>query len=173
MLFLLVGMIYQRRHTRQIDELGGLFAVMPIWTTVLMVATLGSIGLPGTNGFVGEFLILLGTFRMHPTAAALATFGIVLAAVYMLWMLQRVVFGRLSRPENLHLTDISWRERLVLVPLVILVFWMGVYPQAFLSKMQPALDRLLGDVYARQTAMHPDAAKAAGAAHAEVSFEHP
>ena len=114
-------MIYQRRHTRLIDEMGGLFEVMPVWTSVLFIAVLGSIGLPGTNGFVGEFLILLGTFKTHPTAAVLATFGIVLAAVYMLWMMQRVVFGRITREENRRLVDLSWREHVVLVPLVILI----------------------------------------------------
>jgi len=152
MLFLVVGMIYERRHTRQIDELGGLFAVMPLWTTALIIATLGSIGLPGTNGFVGEFLILLGTFKVHPTAAAFATFGIVLAAVYMLWMLQRVVFGKITRTENEHLRDTSAREGLLLVPLIALIFWMGITPNAFLGKVTPALEKLLGEVYARQTA---------------------
>ena len=169
MLFLLVGMIYQRRHTRLIDEMGGLFEVMPVWTSVLFIAALGSIGLPGTNGFVGEFLILLGTFKTHPTAAVLATFGIVLAAVYMLWMMQRVVFGRITREENRRLVDLSWREHVVLVPLVILVFWMGIYPNAFLGRMQPALDRLLSTVQARQTA-RPEAPQET---RAEVGFEHP
>jgi NADH-quinone oxidoreductase subunit M len=151
MLFLVVGMIYERRHTRQIDELGGLFKVMPIWTTALVVATLASIGLPGTNGFVGEFLILLGSFKVRTTATAFATFGIVLAAVYMLWMLERVIFGRITRSANEHLKDIGLRERLVLVPLVALIFWMGIYPNAFLGRVEPAVQRLLDSVYARQT----------------------
>jgi NADH-quinone oxidoreductase subunit M len=155
MLFLVVGMIYERRHTRQISDMGGLFKVMPIWTTALMIATLGSIGLPGTNGFVGEFLILLGTFKVNTTAAVLGTCGIVLAAVYMLWMLERVIFGRITHEENARLKDISLREKLILVPLVILVFWIGVYPNAFLGKMEPAIEKLLSDVYAAQTVSHP------------------
>jgi NADH-quinone oxidoreductase subunit M len=152
MLFLLVGMVYERRHTRLISEFGGLFKVMPIWATCLFLATLGSIGLPGTNGFVGEFLILLGTLKVNVTYAAFATAGIVLAAVYMLWMMQRVVLGKVTNKENEGLSDLNGRERWVLYPLIILIFWIGVYPGAFLRKIEPAIAQLLNGIYARQTA---------------------
>jgi NADH-quinone oxidoreductase subunit M len=155
MLFLVVGMIYERRHTRLIADLGGVFKSMPLWTTFLLIATLGSIGLPGTNGFVGEFLILLGMFKVNVVYAALATAGIVLAAVYMLWMVQRVVFGRITQPANEALTDLNRRERWILYPLVVLIFVIGVFPGVFLGKMEPAIQRLLNDVYARQTVIVP------------------
>ena len=155
MLFLIVGMLYERRHTRQIAELGGLFKSMPLWTTALVLATLASIGLPGTSGFVGEFLILVGTFKVYPVAAVFATFGIVLAAVYMLWMLQRVALGKITRPENENVTDLSRRERWILVPLVVAIFWVGVYPNAFLDKMTPAIQNMMHEMYARQTTSVP------------------
>jgi len=152
MLFLVVGMIYERRHTRLIADMGGLFKSMPLWTTFLLLATLGSIGLPGTNGFVGEFLILLGTLKVSTTRAVFATSGIVLAAVYMLWMVQRVVFGKITKPENEKLHDLNFRERWILYPLVILIFWIGIFPGAFLRKMEPAIERMLNSIYAKQTA---------------------
>ena len=99
-LFILVGYIYDRRHTRQISEYGGLWAVVPIFSALLLVVTLSSIGLPGTNGFVGEFLILLGAFRAHPLAGGLATLGVVLGAVYMLTMYKHVIFGPVTKEEN-------------------------------------------------------------------------
>jgi len=151
MLFLVVGMVYERRHTRLIADLGGLFKSMPVWTTFLVIATLGSIGLPGTNGFVGEFLILLGMFKVNVTYAVLATAGIVLAAVYMLWMLQRVVFGTITQSANEEVTDLNRRERWILYPLVILIFWIGVFPGALLGRMEPAIQRMLNGVYAKQT----------------------
>ena len=141
------SMIYERRHTRLISELGGLFRVMPIWTTLLIIATLGSIGLPGTNGFVGEFLILLGTLKVNIVYAVIATAGIVLAAVYMLRMLQRVVFGQITRPENEILHDIGFREQWILYPLVVMVFWIGIYPNVFLEKIEPTIEKMLNDVY--------------------------
>jgi len=151
MLFLAVGMVYERRHTRLIADLGGLFKSMPVWTTFLIIATLGSIGLPGTNGFVGEFLILLGTFKVNVTSAVFATAGIVLAAVYMLWMLQRVVFGKITQTANESVPDLNRRERWILCPLVILIFWIGVFPGALLNRMEPAIQRMLNGVYAKQT----------------------
>ncbi len=132
-LFLIVGMIYERRHTRMIEDFGGIFKVMPIYATFFMIVTLSSIGLPGTNGFVGEFLILIGTFKFNVTYAVIATFGIVLAAAYMLWMFQRVVWGKLENPANEKLVDINVREWVVLTPLVILIFWIGLYPKTFLE----------------------------------------
>lgn len=168
MLFLAIGMIYERRHTRQISELGGLFRVMPIWTTILVIATLGSIGLPGTNGFVGEFLILLGTLKVNIVHAVIATAGIVLSAVYMLRMLQRVVFGRITRPENEILNDIGAREQWILYPLVVMVFWIGIYPNVFLKKIEPTIERMLNEVYSSQAA-----AVDAPQSGEELTFEHP
>jgi NADH-quinone oxidoreductase subunit M len=142
-LFLLVGVIYERRHTRQISDFGGIAKVMPIYATLFLIITLSSIGLPGTNGFVGEFLILLGTFASHPVYAVLASTGIILAAVYMLWMYQRVFFGPITHEENSHLKDVSLREGLVIVVLIVLAIWIGVYPEPILSRMQPSLALVL------------------------------
>lgn len=137
-LFLIVGMIYDRRHTREISEFGGLSKVMPILATFLMIITLSSIGLPGLNGFVGEFLILLGSFQStslnSPAYAVLATTGVVLSAVYLLWMYQRVMFGNVTKAENRVLKDLSIREITVLAPIVLFVFWIGLYPSSFLGK---------------------------------------
>jgi NADH-quinone oxidoreductase subunit M len=142
-LFLLVGMIYERRHTRLIDEFGGVAHVMPVFTAMFLIITLASIGLPGTNGFVGEFLILLGTFRANVTYAVIGTFGIVLAAVYMLWMVQRVFYGEITKEENRQLRDINWRERLITIPLIVMVFWIGIYPQTFINKIEPSVRNLV------------------------------
>jgi NADH-quinone oxidoreductase subunit M len=143
-LFLLVGMIYERRHARLIEDFGGLLKVIPIFSGIFMVVTLSSIGLPGTNGFVGEFTILLGAFRFNRTYAAIATSGIILAAVYMLWMYQRVVFGKVTNPENEKLKDLNWRERIILIPMLLLIFWVGVYPKPILSKMEKSVQSLIG-----------------------------
>ena len=142
-LFLVVGVIYERRHTRAIAEFGGLWKAIPVFSAIFLVVMLSSIGLPGTNGFVGEFLVLLGAFRRSVPWAAVAATGVILSACYMLWMFQRVVFGPLVHEENRRLADLSLRERLVFAPLLVLIFWMGVAPQPFLDRMQPALDRTL------------------------------
>jgi NADH-quinone oxidoreductase subunit M len=142
-LFLLVGVIYERRHTRAIADFGGLWTVVPVFSSIFLVVTLSSIGLPGTNGFVGEFLVLLGAFKTQVSWAAVAATGVVLSACYMLWMFQRVVFGPVTHEDNRGLADLSLRERLVFAPIVLLIFWMGVAPQPFLDRMQPALDRTL------------------------------
>ena len=142
-LFLLVGVIYERRHTRMIADFGGLWKPLPVYASVFLVVMLSSIGLPGTNGFVGEFLVLLGAFRANPWWAAIAATGVILSACYMLWMFQRVIFGPVTHEENRTLKDLSLRERLVFAPLLVLIFWMGVMPQPFLDRMQPALDRML------------------------------
>jgi len=151
-LFLLVGVIYERRHTRLISDFGGLWKPLPVFATIFLVVMLSSIGLPGTNGFVGEFLVLLGAFRTNPWWAALAAVGVILSAVYMLWMFQRVVFGPVTHVENENLKDLSWRERLVFVPLLILIFWMGVAPQPFIDRAEPALNRTLALMRSRAIA---------------------
>jgi NADH-quinone oxidoreductase subunit M len=148
-LFLLVGVIYERRHTRMIADFGGLWKTMPVYASVFLIVTLSSIGLPGTNGFVGEFLVLLGAFRTNPMWAIIAATGVILSALYMLWMYQRVFFGPVTRPENETLKDLTGRERLVFAPLIILVFWMGVFPQPILDRAQPTLDRTIALCKAR------------------------
>ena len=146
-LFLIVGMIYERRHTRLIADFGGLAKSMPVFSTFFMIVALSSIGLPLTNGFVGEFLILLGTFKANSTYAIIAASGVILAACYMLWMLQRVIFGKITRPENEKLIDLNLRERLVLIPLIVLIFWIGIYPKPFLTRMEPAVKTILSMVH--------------------------
>jgi NADH-quinone oxidoreductase subunit M len=142
-LFLLVGMIYERRHTREIDQFGGLAKVMPLFAVAFMVMTLASIALPVTSGFIGEFLILLGAFKRSPAVAALSAGGVVFGAVYMLWVYQRIFFGPAKKQENLELKDLSGREMAVLAPLLIAVFAMGVFPGVIFRKLEPAIDRFL------------------------------
>ncbi len=146
-LFLLVGMIYDRRHTRLIDDFGGLWKQVPIFSGVLLVVTLSSIGLPGLNGFVGEFLILLGAFNATPRWTAAAATGVILGAIYMLWMYRRVIFGPLANPENQKLQDLSGREILILAPILALIVFMGVYPQPFLDRMKPSVDLTLKKIF--------------------------
>ena len=148
-LFLIVGMIYERRHTRMIGEFGGLSKVMPVYAIFFMIVTLSSIGLPGTNGFVGEFLILLGAFQSNIVYGVLAATGVVLGAAYMLWMFQRVMFGKITRPENEKLKDLNAREITILVPMVIMIFLMGIYPKLFFSKMDVTVDKFLKDFKGR------------------------
>lgn len=149
-LFLLVGMIYERRHTRLISDFGGLAKQIPIFVTFFMIITMSSIGLPGLNGFVGEFLILLGTFKVNKLYAVLAASGVILAAVYMLWMFQRVNFGKLDNPENEKLKDLNWREITVLVPITILCFWIGIYSSTFLSKTEVTVNKVLTEAQLRK-----------------------
>ncbi len=156
-LFLIVGMLSDRRHTRLIAEFGGLKAVVPRLVAVFFVVTLSSIGLPGLNGFVGEFLILLGAFRWNPWLAAVAASGVILSAVYMLWMFQRVNYGPLTNPKNEGMKDLSTREWLVLAPTVVMAVVMGVAPSIFLTPMKPALDRVI----ARMAAAEPGRVAAA------------
>lgn len=151
-LFLLVGMIYERRHTRMIEDFGGLWKQMPIFAAFFMTVTLSSIGLPGLNGFVGEFLILVGTFQAKAVYAIVAATGIILAAAYMLWMYQRVMFGELTKPENKVLKDLCWREVLVLSLVTLFIFWIGIYPQTFLSRMEPTVKSYLIQVQAKYQA---------------------
>jgi NADH-quinone oxidoreductase subunit M len=142
-LFILVGYIYDRRHTRQISEYGGLWAVMPVYAALFLVVTLSSIGLPGTNGFVGEFLILLGAFRAHPWIGGLATIGVVLGAAYMLTLYKHVFFGPITNALNRTLKDLSPREILAVAPIVVMIFWIGLYPAPFLARIEPTAQRLL------------------------------
>jgi NADH-quinone oxidoreductase subunit M len=135
-LFLLVGMIYDRCHTRLISDFGGLAKVMPMFAAFFLVVSLSSIGLPGLNGFVGEFLVLLGAFQTMPTFAIIGALGVILAAVYMLWMYQRVMFGEVTHEANMHLTDLTLREVVVLVPVVLVIVWIGLYPQPFVKRME-------------------------------------
>jgi NADH-quinone oxidoreductase subunit M len=140
-LFLLIGMLYERRHTRLIADYGGIAKVVPVFSLVLTVVALSSIGLPGLNGFVGEFLVLLGSFTAFPLATIIATTGVIFAAAYLLWALQRLIFNRLDDPENEHLTDLSGRELAVMLPLLIGIVWMGLYPAPVLRRMAPAAQR--------------------------------
>jgi NADH-quinone oxidoreductase subunit M len=143
-LFLIVGFIYERRHTRMISDFGGLAKQMPIFATIFMIVTFSSIGLPGTNGFVGEFLVLLGAFESNLKPwAMVATSGVILSAVYMLWMFQRVMFGELNNPKNQNLKDLNARELAIMAPLVFLIFFMGIYPRPFLDAMSPTIDRVI------------------------------
>jgi NADH-quinone oxidoreductase subunit M len=116
---------------------------MPVFSVFFMIVALSSIGLPLTNGFVGEFLILLGTFKANVTYAVLAASGVILAACYMLWMLQRVIFGKITQTVNENLHDLYGREKLVLIPLVLLIFWIGIYPKPFFVRMEPAVKNIL------------------------------
>jgi NADH-quinone oxidoreductase subunit M len=152
-LFLIVGMIYERRHTRLIEEFGGLSKVMPVFAVFFMIFTLSSIGLPGLNGFIGEFLILLGTFKVFPWYAILGATGVIFAAVYMLWMFQRVMFGEVTNPKNLGLKDLNAREVLVLTPILVFVVWIGVYPNTFLRPMEPSVKNFIHQVEKKKTAV--------------------
>jgi len=152
-LFLLVGMIYERRHTRMIADFGGLWRQLPIFSSCFLVVTLSSIGLPGLNGFVGEFLILLGSFESSPFWTAWAATGLILGAIYMLWMFRRVVFGPLSHPENQKLSDIGPREIAILCPILALILFMGIYPQPFLLRMKPAAEIIIQKVEAKKQAL--------------------
>jgi NADH-quinone oxidoreductase subunit M len=145
-LFLIVGMLSDRRHTRLIAEFGGLKKVMPRLVAVFLILTLSSIGLPGLNGFVGEFLILLGAFRSHPAMAAFAASGVIWSATYMLWMFQRVNYGVVTNDKNAHLPDLTPREWVVLVPIVALTVLMGVFPNLFLRPIGPSVERLLNQI---------------------------
>jgi NADH-quinone oxidoreductase subunit M len=152
-LFLFVGFIYERRHTRMISEFGGLATPMPWFSTLFVIASLSSIGLPFLNGFVGEFLILIGTWTSRAVGrpwlvTMLAATGVIWAAVYMLWMLQRVLFGKITNPENATLKDLNIREMGLILPLLILMLFMGVYPRVFLDRSKPSVETIRARVSA-------------------------
>ena len=142
-LFLCVGVIYDRMHTREIAAYGGLVNRMPKYALVFMVFTMASVGLPATSGFVGEFLVLLGAFYYNTWLAVFATTGVVLGAAYMLYVYRRIIFGKLEKENLMSISDLSYREIIIFVPLVLLVFWMGVYPTPFLDVMSVSVDNLI------------------------------
>jgi NADH-quinone oxidoreductase subunit M len=194
-LFLIVGLVYERRHTRLISEYGGLSKVMPVYATLFMIMMMSSIGLPALNGFIGEFTILAGAFQIPPAVslnvlglrmggmfwAGAAVFGIVLGAAYMLWLYQRTMWGKLEKPENQRLSDLNFREMATLVPLVLVAFWIGLYPKPFFRMIEAPVARLVqqvnhewpgeeGEAVAKQARAAREAAAASAAAPAgEVS----
>jgi NADH-quinone oxidoreductase subunit M len=163
-LFLLVGMIYEQTHTRDFDVYGGLWKLTPIYGTLSLIVALSSMGLPGLNGFVGEFTILLGAFGSEaigtPWYAGLAAIGVILAAVYMLYMFQKIFLGPEGsiveevKKHGHSIRDLNWREIATLLPLLILIFWIGLYPKPFFALIAPAVDKLVAAVQAAAVAMH-------------------
>jgi NADH-quinone oxidoreductase subunit M len=139
-LFFLVGVLYERRHTRKIADYGGLTKVVPRFALIFMIITFSSIGLPGLNGFVGEFMILLGAFQYAPIPTVIASTGVIFGAAYMLWAFQRMMFGPLQNEANKGLKDLNARELAYLLPLVLFAFWMGIYPKPFLDRINPSVD---------------------------------
>jgi NADH-quinone oxidoreductase subunit M len=142
-LFLLVGVVYERRHTREIAEYGGLSKVMPVYAAVFMIMTMSSIGLPTLNGFIGEFLILQGAFTANLWWAVAAGSGVVLGAAYMLWLYQRTMFGTIENPKNMNLPDLNVREFMTFAPLIILAVWIGIYPTPFLERIDPTVKTVI------------------------------
>ncbi|MEX0891472.1 MAG: NADH-quinone oxidoreductase subunit M [Gemmatimonadota bacterium] len=165
-LFLMLGMLYERRHTRLISEFGGLAAVAPLFATAFIITALASIGLPGTSGFVGEFLALVGAFQTFPIVAVIAATGVIFAAYYMLPMVQRVWFNPVDKPENRSMADLSVREIVVLAPLILGMIWMGVYPKPFLDRTEPTVSALVRFVDQRAVSV-PDRVSVVPVADAE------
>ncbi len=159
-LFLIVGIVYERRHTRLIADYGGLSHIMPVYATVFLLMTLSSIGMPGLNGFIGEFFILQGTFAAPGLwiYAALAVLGIVLGAAYMLWLYQRVMFGKLENPLNKALPDLNFRELATFIPLIILAFWIGIYPSFFTKYLDEPVNAIVARVRTDYFASHAQVA---------------
>jgi NADH-quinone oxidoreductase subunit M len=142
-LFLLIGMMYERRHSRAIDAYGGIARVVPMFAALLTLVSFSSIGLPATNGFIGEFLVLIGAFKPYPVATAIATTGVIFAACYLLWAIQRILFNPLDKKENEHMTDLNWREMALMAPLVAVIIWLGFYPAPVLRRMEGASKALV------------------------------
>jgi len=142
-LFLCVGVVYDRLHTREIGRYGGLVNNMPRYAFAFMIFTMASVGLPGTSGFIGEFLVMVGVFKDNTWAAFFIATGVILGAAYMLWLYRRVVFGELTKPDLKAMLDLSPREIGIFVPLILIVLWMGIYPSSFSAIFGPAVDNLL------------------------------
>ena len=151
-LFFLIGMIYERKHSRLIADYGGIAKVVPIFATALTVVALSSIGLPGTNGFISEFLVMVGSFKTVPWMTTISATGVILAAAYMLWAVQRILYNPLDKPANAELTDLNWREITLLAPLLFLIVWMGVYPKPVLSRMEASAAKFVQQVETRAAA---------------------
>ena len=163
-LFLIVGIVYERRHTREISDYGGLSKVMPVFAAVFLIMTMSSIGLPALNGFIGEVLILQGVFVVNKMWAGVAAAGIVLGAAYMLWLYQRTMFGKIDNPANAALSDLSLREVVMFAPLLMLAFWIGLYPAPFLRRLETSVGRVVArvnSVYAPVVAQGADCKTAA------------
>jgi NADH-quinone oxidoreductase subunit M len=153
-LFLCVGVVYDRMHTREIDAYGGLVHRMPRYAFVFMFFTLASVGLPGLSGFVGEFLVLLGAFKANTWVAFLAATSLILGAAYALWLYRKIIFGELTKASLKAILDMNRREVAVFLPLVLITLWMGIYPNSFLDPMGPAVDKLIGDYNAALKLAH-------------------
>ncbi len=164
-LFLLVGVIYERRHTRELDQMGGLAKVMPVYAVLFVIVSMSSIGLPGTNGFVGEFMILAGTFvsqALFPLPIVftlVAATGVILAAIYMLHAVFKMFWGPVDKEENKHLRDMTSRELTAIAPLIVLIFWMGLYPKLFLERMEPSVDHFIVSFQQKLQWNHADETK--------------
>ena len=170
-LFLIVGIVYERRHTRLISEYGGLSKIMPVYAAVFLVMTMSSIGLPTLNGFIGEILILQGVFVVQKTWAFFAASGIVLGAAYMLWLYQRTMFGTVDNPKNENLPDLSLREFATFVPLLLLAVWIGLYPKPFLDRLETSVDKVMMRVntdYTPRFALDAERPEGAGSGPAEA-----
>jgi NADH-quinone oxidoreductase subunit M len=151
-LFLCVGVIYDRMHTREIERYGGLVSRMPVYAFMFMLFTLASVGLPGTSGFVGEFLVLLGSFQVNSWVSALAATGLILGPAYMLYLYRRVIFGKLVKEDLKTILDLNTREIVMFVPLVLVVLWMGIYPSSFLGPMHASVAKIINDYQLVKTA---------------------
>jgi len=155
-LFLIVGIVYERRHTREISEYGGLSKVMPVYAAIILIMTMSSIGLPTLNGFIGEFLILQGVFVKSKAWAAFAASGVVLGAAYMLYRYQRTMFGKIENPKNERLLDLSQREFATFAPLLVLAVWIGIYPSPFLRRLEKSVEHIVLRVSPEYTAKYAE-----------------
>jgi NADH-quinone oxidoreductase subunit M len=156
-LFFLIGMIYERRHTRLISAYGGIARVVPLFSAILVLVSLSSIGVPGTNGFIGEFLVLIGSYRTTPILTVIAASSVIIAAAYMLWAVQRILFNPLDKPENEHIPDMNRRELLLMAPLLAGIIWLGVYPAPVLRRLQPSAEQFVRTVELRASAPNTSA----------------